>query len=165
MYIKSCSLWDPKKFYGTLQYAADIESDESDDPDLSGDDAEGGVHSKIQTNQNDPDSESDYSSDDDLPLSEIQRRISKNIEWHEEHLSRDTVYRSKKLAIMAKEYSDVENQRECPGKVENLITMETVDTVSDDLLLAMQMCTKPFLISDDSLMLDVTPLYLHTRPI
>ncbi|CAH1989214.1 unnamed protein product [Acanthoscelides obtectus] len=75
---------DPKKFYGTLQYAADIESDESDDPDLCGDDAESGVHSKIQTNQNDPDSESDYSSDDDLPLSEIQRRISKNIEWHEE---------------------------------------------------------------------------------
>ncbi|CAH1956866.1 unnamed protein product [Acanthoscelides obtectus] len=74
---------DPKKFYGTPQYAADIESDESDDPDLSGDDAESGVHSKIQTNQNDPDSESDYSSDDDLPLSEIQRRISKNIEWHE----------------------------------------------------------------------------------
>ncbi|CAH2012332.1 unnamed protein product [Acanthoscelides obtectus] len=65
---------DPKKFYGTLRYAADIESDESDDPDdLSGDDAESGVHSKIQTNQNDPDSESDYSSDDDLPLSEIQR--------------------------------------------------------------------------------------------
>lgn len=76
---------DPKAFYGTLKYSADIHSD-SEDSDLSSDELE---NTPIQPpdNQNGiPDQESDYSSEDDLTLAYIQNRISKNLSWKEGHL-------------------------------------------------------------------------------